>query len=504
MDSSKRRNFEMTSGNIVCSLDACDGFKDRIEENNYAVYGISEATLPSITGSYTSMNNLGTISRATDVVMGIAGMSTHLTDSYTTMNSWNTSGKTIGCLTGIGAALSGLTSSFASMNNLGTISRATDVIIGNAGMPTHLTDSYTTMNSWNISGNTTDYLTVTGAKLSGLTRSFASMNNLGTISRATDVAMGIAGRFPYLTDSYTRMNSWNVSGNTTDYLTITGAKLSGLTRSFALMNNLGAINRATDVVMGIAGMSSYLTDSYTTMNRWNISGNTTDYLTGIGATLSGITNSYVSMNNLSAIVGTPISFKNLGSIVSKVTDLPIDKWKNLYEFNSAINHTISTSLPEVYYKSIKEPIENTTYEELDLGVYLAAINSQYETIWKGAIMAWYSKNPDKVRQSSSSIRQIFLDIFNTLAPKSQVMAWSMDSSLYLENGQPTHKAKLLYICRSINDKKLVNENVRNITAHLYLLNSCTHRLDSKEDRKIIDESIRLLNFLLDVYYELHI
>jgi hypothetical protein len=70
-------------------------------------------------------------------------------------------------------------------------------------------------------------------------------------------------------------------------------------------------------------------------------------------------------------------------------------------------------------------------------------------LYRGALEAVRSKNPDRTRHASISLRELFTQILHRLAPDPEVLQWIPESSLLDEKGRPTRRARLLYICRHV-------------------------------------------------------
>jgi Predicted pPIWI-associating nuclease len=70
-------------------------------------------------------------------------------------------------------------------------------------------------------------------------------------------------------------------------------------------------------------------------------------------------------------------------------------------------------------------------------------------LWDGGLQAIASTNPDKVRHFTVSLRELTREVMHRLAPDQEVKKWNTDPDLY-HQGRPTRKARLQYICRSID------------------------------------------------------
>jgi hypothetical protein len=70
-------------------------------------------------------------------------------------------------------------------------------------------------------------------------------------------------------------------------------------------------------------------------------------------------------------------------------------------------------------------------------------------LWDGGLQAIGSTNPDKVRHFTASLRELVREVMHRLAPDQEIKRWNSNPALY-HQGRPTRKARLQYICRSID------------------------------------------------------
>ena len=119
---------------------------------------------------------------------------------------------------------------------------------------------------------------------------------------------------------------------------------------------------------------------------------------------------------------------------------------------------------------IKNYLNEKYHPDLDLVVNLSIINLEFEGMWKGAIYSWYSTNPDKVRHTSTSIREIFLHPIHKLSPTNQIQKWNSGQLFYYKNGNPLRRTMLLYIFRNSSNTIFVEQPIQNILDHIELLN----------------------------------
>lgn len=108
--------------------------------------------------------------------------------------------------------------------------------------------------------------------------------------------------------------------------------------------------------------------------------------------------------------------------------------------NARLVETISVE-PELY------EIEEESVDDLE--ELLALIDPELIRLLRGARKALASDNPDRVRHTITSFRELLTQVLHRLAPDDDVKNWST-SAKDLDKGRPTRRARLMYICRSIN------------------------------------------------------
>ena len=86
-----------------------------------------------------------------------------------------------------------------------------------------------------------------------------------------------------------------------------------------------------------------------------------------------------------------------------------------------------------------------------------------------------SRNPDRARHVTTSVRELFSQVLHGLAPDEEVRAWSSNEQ-HFQNRRPTRRARLLYICRHINSDPLtrfVEDDVQAALSFVEALNADT-------------------------------
>ena len=85
----------------------------------------------------------------------------------------------------------------------------------------------------------------------------------------------------------------------------------------------------------------------------------------------------------------------------------------------------------------------------DIPRLVTLVGTDLLPLYRGALEAVRSKNPDRIRHASISLRELFTQVLHRLAPDPEVLQWIPESSLLDEKGRPTRRARLLYICRHV-------------------------------------------------------
>jgi hypothetical protein len=129
-----------------------------------------------------------------------------------------------------------------------------------------------------------------------------------------------------------------------------------------------------------------------------------------------------------------------------------------------------------FKEDIKKETENTI-EQL-----LRELNPDLITPLNGArYVLLDSKNPDRVRHFIVSLRELFTHVLHQLAPNNKIKDWTTSSNHY-HNGNPTRRARLLYICRELNNKpclNFLNIDIESVLDLLDLFQSGTHKVKTE-------------------------
>ena len=145
------------------------------------------------------------------------------------------------------------------------------------------------------------------------------------------------------------------------------------------------------------------------------------------------------------------------------------------------------------------PLEEEETGATDLIVLLERVDSQFVTMYRGAVEALQSDNPDRSRHVLTSLRELWNHLLRKLAPKEDVMEWIKEygSQGYLHDGQPTRHAKIRYALRDLEDEPLGDflEADTKAMVKLYTLYGRLHGLDTG----VSDEQLRAITFRTESY-----
>lgn len=112
--------------------------------------------------------------------------------------------------------------------------------------------------------------------------------------------------------------------------------------------------------------------------------------------------------------------------------------------------------------------------------------------YNGACDAVDSGNTDKTRQFFVSLRELWNHLLRRLAPDDRVKEWlGEDNKELLQNGRPTRRARVLYLCRNLNNDQLtdfVDKDTDAFVEFMELFNRGVHQLNLT----LTDEELRVL------------
>ena len=123
----------------------------------------------------------------------------------------------------------------------------------------------------------------------------------------------------------------------------------------------------------------------------------------------------------------------------------------------------------------------------------------------GARAALRSRNPDRPRHISASLRELFTHVLHRIAPDDAVVAWTKNPE-HFQDGRPTRRARLLYVVSVVNHGPFVGFLESDVSAALKFLDVCqggTHEAASPlTDKQLAAMVVRmegLLRFLLEMW-----
>lgn len=257
-----------------------------------------------------------------------------------------------------------------------------------------------------------------------------------------------------------------------------------------------SIIRATELSM-FAEKSLYAVTTQNLGSRISLAKDPKIYLTSSFLSLS---DSYSTL--LKSYESNPLSYTQISPSISKIAPLEYFSTANLLEAIS-VDEDIS---PEEELLKIEIQYEN----EILLSSHLPRIDKGLYKMWMGAIEAYNSNNTDRVRHFSTSIRELYTHLIHILAPDEAIKKWSTDLTHYYE-GRPTRKARLLYICRNINNgpfNAFVKKDVDATIAFIDIFQKGTHDIDPVFSPNhlvtIKSKAENTLKFLLEIHFNTNI
>ena len=110
--------------------------------------------------------------------------------------------------------------------------------------------------------------------------------------------------------------------------------------------------------------------------------------------------------------------------------------------------------------------------------WLGNLDISFPKMLRGATQTIYSQNPDHCRHFASSHRELCTHILHTLAPDISVKDWTHDLA-HFDKGNPTRKARLLYIARNQTNKHFIDFFIKDFENQMDWLNGVEHRKSSE-------------------------
>ena len=206
-----------------------------------------------------------------------------------------------------------------------------------------------------------------------------------------------------------------------------------------------------------------------------------------------------------------------GSLAMSLNDLPDVVALPAYSLPGAsrelflTGHALQTIWPteDQVDEEVKEHVEEVRQETAGCRELLYSIEPALVGLYAGAYNAFNSDNADKARHTISSLRELWSHLLRCLAPDEEVTAWarSLNDKNLLHEGQPTRRARVLYVCRYLNHKPL-SEFVAQDTKALVGMMEVFHRVHALEPNLTDDQLYTLLlrsdswiSYLLHIHKE---
>jgi hypothetical protein len=283
--------------------------------------------------------------------------------------------------------------------------------------------------------------------------------------------------------AYSTLNLIDTSNN---LATIIGSQ------SLSALALQSSIVKATEFSL-FAEKSLYAVTTENLGSRIALTSEPKDYLT---SSFLGLSDSYSTL--LKSFQSNPLSYTQISPSVSRIAPLEYFSTANLLEAIS-VEEDIT---PEEELLKNEIQYEN----EILLSSHLPRIDPGLYKMWKGAIEAYNSNNSDKVRHFSTSIRELYTHFIHILAPDDEIKKWTSDPT-HFDKGRPTRKARLLYICRNINNdpfNSFVKKDVDATIAFIDIFQKGTHDIDPAFSPNhlvtIKSKAENTLKFLLEIHF----
>jgi hypothetical protein len=175
---------------------------------------------------------------------------------------------------------------------------------------------------------------------------------------------------------------------------------------------------------------------------------------------------------------------------------------------------ISDYIPIAYYyaidvaQSITVPDEGNDHGLIEgyisddvpilLDELLLSLDHRLIKLLEGARKSLHSDNPDRVRHVTVSLRELCTHVVRYLAPDQAIREWSSEPGYY-DKGNPTRRARLLFIVRNQNSCQIPNftENyVKYALSLITALNSGSHSIEPETSSVQLQKLMRNIEVLL--------
>ncbi len=209
-------------------------------------------------------------------------------------------------------------------------------------------------------------------------------------------------------------------------------------------------------------------------------------------------NSYANIFNL--LEQQPLIILSFPPAISKLPAV------EFYNGVSVVDSITLSSETDVEFEN--ETIKDETRKENDDRILylLSEVNPDLIVPLQGARLSLNSTNPDHVRHFAISLRELFTHVLHTLAPDTEVKSWS-NSPEHFDKGKPTRRARLLYICRTLNQNEFsdfVEKDIAAVLSFLQLFQQGAHEVVANySDLQLKIMLMRMesaIRFLLEIRY----
>lgn len=154
-----------------------------------------------------------------------------------------------------------------------------------------------------------------------------------------------------------------------------------------------------------------------------------------------------------------------------------------YEFFNEVDLLSTTAIHEAvdFDEQVVVVREEINQETNDLvAIQLQRVNPAWLNMLEGARQSLRSDNPDRVRHSITSLRELVREVMHYLSPENELRAWS-DAPENFSNNRPTRKARLRYIVREIDHgpfSDFVTKDIESMIEMIKLFQAGTHASES--------------------------
>lgn len=216
--------------------------------------------------------------------------------------------------------------------------------------------------------------------------------------------------------------------------------------------------------------------------------------------ISGLNETTQSFNSIwKSYENTPTLLNNISPIIQRIPPVEVYNTTDITE--------------KVSISDKDEAEENLLITDLwleneeTLKSLLAKIDANLYRMWQGAVQALESTNIDKIRHFNTSLRELFTHVIHKIAPDDEIKKWTSNPTEHIINGKPTRKARLLYICRNINDehfKHFVEKDIEMMLKFIDLFQEGTHSVVSKSTEKQLTaikcKAESAIKYLLQIHF----